>query len=176
MITDSSILADMICGRAAINAECQMTCFRICDCLAHIIASSHWRSQGEVVCWRARDCNKEADFLANQAMNLRADLDWNNPDVHQISVDSINLCGWSDSGSRPKDSISSYAWILKGWHVEEQEWIVLSFGARFRNRAAQSSLEVECLAMDELIARAQHFISGTFPISNGNLTNTRMRS
>eukprot|EP00973_Karenia_brevis_P083722 11617123-Karenia_brevis.AAC.1 len=50
------------------------------------------------VVWRSRDWNKEADWLANWAMDHEQDFSYSNPmlDVAKIS----NLMGWSDGGSR----------------------------------------------------------------------------
>eukprot|EP00973_Karenia_brevis_P092738 12413908-Karenia_brevis.AAC.1 len=137
----------MVCGRAAISQDYENICHRICDTLAHIIICCHWGGQkptSDLLCWRRRDFNKEADFLANQAMNRRGDLEWSNPDLHALHQKSISICGWSDGGSRTEDSISSFAWILKAWHSDKQQWFTLSLGAKFLNRPA-SSLEVESL-------------------------------
>eukprot|EP00973_Karenia_brevis_P040845 5652064-Karenia_brevis.AAC.1 len=64
--------------------------------------------------WRRREYNKEADFLANWAMDNRTDFEYRGRwKMQDIADRNVNLMAWSDGGSREEEDISASAWILK---------------------------------------------------------------
>eukprot|EP00973_Karenia_brevis_P025939 3579498-Karenia_brevis.AAC.1 len=119
----------MVCGNADINEDYHHVCNSISDALAQIIVCGRWGTWSagdDPVIWRRRDHNKEADFLANQAMSSRADINWTNPDVGALRNSKTSICGWCDGGSRAKDGVSASAWLLKAWLLEQQKWTVVA--------------------------------------------------
>eukprot|EP00973_Karenia_brevis_P004875 671121-Karenia_brevis.AAC.1 len=71
-------------------------CNRISEIIAQVIVCNRWGTNsvnGTPAQWRKRAYNKEADFLANQAMNRRGDINWINPLLGQLTTTSFSICG-----------------------------------------------------------------------------------
>eukprot|EP00973_Karenia_brevis_P093756 12418916-Karenia_brevis.AAC.1 len=102
---------------------------------------------GNPVRWKKREFNKEADWLANHAMNTRRNLRFFNEKFMSGDLGTLsNVQGWSDGGIRFKERISAYAWLLKAWTDKGGPYL-LTAGAVFIPKAASSSGEVEAMGM-----------------------------
>eukprot|EP00973_Karenia_brevis_P029351 4047561-Karenia_brevis.AAC.1 len=91
----------------------------ILEIISEVMVTLNWGARkinDGPVRWKKRDFNKEADYLANYAMDTREDFRFWNHDVLSQGVSSIrNIQGWSDGGCRVDQNISSYGWIIKCW-------------------------------------------------------------
>ena len=91
--------------------------------------------------------NKEADFLANHAMNTKQDFLFVNSEFFSNKAENLrNLQGWSDGGCRVEEKISSYGWLIKGW-LDTRGPFILAAGAKFFDQTSVSSLEIEAKGM-----------------------------
>ena len=99
--------------------------------------------------WRKREFNKEADYLANYAMNTKCDLDFVSNTLLAKRSAITNLQGWSDGGCRVAEGISSYGWILKVWLGEDGPYIIAA-GARYFDHPSASSTCIEAEGALEL--------------------------
>ena len=122
--------------------------------------------------WRPRERNKEADFLANLAMDSRADFDFCSG-LNVAKQPNVRLMGWSDGGLRPESGCSSHAWILKAWFGNRGPFIVAAH-AKFFAYPARSSLEVEATGVQSLWRAILQVIQGQLPDKSFSSSETEL--
>jgi hypothetical protein len=146
-ITDNEALADIICGRGKPDCLYIDPINEILTIIADMFIGGKWGAKApadDPVTWKRREFNKEADYLANYAMDSREDFMFIG-DIQQIDWEKVHLIGWSDGGSRWEEGCSSSAWLLKV--LDEKGGIqVVAAAAEYYDKPAQSSLEVEVKA------------------------------
>ena len=99
MISDNDNLVNIVCGRAAPENEIKKLAATILDIIAQVTAEINWgprKFDGEPVQWRRREFNKEADHLANYAMNTKGNLDYVNQRLLAKLSNITYLQGWND--------------------------------------------------------------------------------
>ena len=74
--------------------------------IAWLIAMRNWTPRyltNDPVVWRSRELNKEADMLANYALDLQKSLFYARPYFfeHFVPIDELNIQTWSD-GALPR--------------------------------------------------------------------------
>ena len=143
-VADNETMVNIICGRANPDIEYRETTAEILDTIAKVMTEANWGPKsfyGDPIVWRKREFNKEADFLANYAMDNRKDFHYINEELINQRKSIINVQGWSDGGCGVEERISSFGWILKGWTCSGKFGIIAA-GARFFDRPSTSSLEI----------------------------------
>ena len=101
-------------------------------------------------------------------------------DMERVEWNTVHLVGWSDGGSRDEEGCSSSAWILKALG-EEGRVQVIAAGAKYYNKVADSSLEVECKVMRYLweaiahVEKDHHFVFVTGPHLIGDFSPPKRR-
>ena len=163
-VTDNQALTDVLCGGARPETENKATVHMISDLFSSLIVDLGWtprHATSDPVTWRKREFNKEADFLANYAMDRCSDFSY----VGSLGAEGFgetSLMGWSDGGLRSEDGIASYGWILKSFQAGRQPQIVAA-RAKFLSGGAASSMQVEAAGMFSLCSAACEFIKGIVP-------------
>ena len=102
IITDCEVLAEVLGGKAVPEVEYASTVGMVLDEISAVMVSSNWgpRNFNEApVRWRRRCFNKEADYLANLAMDSKHDFHYVNDLVYNRRYHNIsNIQGWCDGG------------------------------------------------------------------------------
>ena len=161
IVTDSQILAYILAGRAKHEEHTHGLTVDISTNMADTFLATNWGPRdatGDPVIWRRRDLNKEADYLANWAMDAEGDF-WYYSGIKYTADSDLRLLGWSDGGCRNEQNVSAHAWILKGQRDDSSIFIVAAC-AKYYPVKARSSLEVECLAMRSLWDFVRDFVAG----------------
>ena len=163
LVADSETMVNLLSGRADPGSDNSEALSQTLETIAKILIEGNWGPRNfdsDPVVWRRREYNKEADFLANYAMDTGRDFNWTNATfVGKGSASRItNLQGWSDGGSRPDEGVSSYGWILKGWCGSSGPYII-AVAAKFFDCAADSSLQVEISGMQSLTTSMWKFLN-----------------
>eukprot|EP00973_Karenia_brevis_P091781 12409097-Karenia_brevis.AAC.1 len=117
-ITDNETMVDILSGTAEPESTDRDTLSQILRDISDLIVGRNWgprESNGNPVKWRRRCFNKEADYLANQAMDARRGFSYCNQGLVDNLASVRNIQGWSDGGCRIHEGVSSYAWLLKAW-------------------------------------------------------------
>ncbi len=151
VITDNKVLADILGGRAKADPRYTEYTDAILDQVSRLFIDRGWGPRyknGDPIRWRERGMNKEADYLANWALDNRKKISYTNTKEIE-DKENLHLMGWSDGGSRDSENGSSSAWILKVCGADGT-WTIIAASATYYDRVAESSLEVECKAMLEL--------------------------
>eukprot|EP00973_Karenia_brevis_P044912 6219471-Karenia_brevis.AAC.1 len=109
------------------------------------------------VIWRRRDENKEADELANVAMDRQSSLYYVARKLEsKIKLENVALQAWSDGGHR-HCGCSAAAAVVKAWHKHWDRPMVLVAVAKYVTDAACDSTSAEVQAL-ELAAKLTHAI------------------
>lgn len=151
LIADSETLVNILSGRAEPDNANKSIVSEILRDISDIMVDRNWgprKITGDPVTWRSRGFNKEADYLANQAMDAKRGFRFTNEALMANSKSIKNIQGWSDGGCRVEEGVASYGWLLKAW-TNGPNPTILACGSTYLERAATSSLEVEALAMRE---------------------------
>jgi hypothetical protein len=150
-ITDNEALADILGGRAKPESNYEIITGNVLSSIAEVMVKGKRGPKGpteDPVKWVKREFNKESDYLANYVMDLKEDFHFTG-NMANINWDNGHLVGWSDGGSRREEDCSASAWILK--HIDGEGKVqVIGAAAKYVDKAASSSMEVECLAMCSL--------------------------
>ena len=143
-------MAEVLGGKAVPEVEHASTVGMVLEKIPAVMVSSNWgpRNFNEApVPWRRRCFNKDADHLANLAMDSKHDFHYVNDLVYNRGYHNIsNIQGWCDGGSRCTSNVSSHAWIIKAWFGNSGPYIVVA-GGMFLHNSATSSFSVEVQGM-----------------------------
>ena len=116
-ITDNEALAEVLGGKAVPDTEYSSTVGMVLHEISDVMVSCSWgpRNFNEApVRWRRRCFNKEADYLANLAMDAKSDVHYLNDLVHDKGYHNIsNIQGWCDGGSRASSNVGAMHGLLR---------------------------------------------------------------
>jgi len=112
------------------------------------------------VIWRERKHNKEADYLANYAMDYCQDFRYEGFRNTNVNMDELCVMGWSDGGFRYQ-GVAGGGWVVKAWQADELEPQILYAAASFYQDESVDSYMAETFAMNELIQSIKRLILHT---------------
>ena len=157
IVVDCEVLANLLNGTVASMSEEHQPVFRrMARALASLLGRE-WRPRtprADMVEWRPRKYNVQADRLANYAMNSACR--WESVDSDSLrdalrSGCNIRLC--SDGGLRYRDGSAGCAWVLYCVQRHGEAWIFSMLGhAGFHVSGATSAFVAEILALDAALA------------------------
>ncbi len=182
VVADNEALVNSLLGVAEVDTDHRQVVADILDIIAGTMVEHNWGPRsfdGEPIEWRKREYNQEADFLANYAMDTDSDFNYVNGQLLEGGVEKIcNIQGWCDGGSRRRQNKSAYGWLLKVW-LEDDGPFILAAGAKYYDRAATSSFEIEAQGMLAVWNALRTIVAGNMQqlelgiISNSNLSRKR---
>ena len=116
--------------------------------------------------WIRREFNKEADYLANLAMQRSDDQTY----VWKGFVDymefGFSIMGWSDGGFK-FSAESGGGWLIKAWIDGWVEPFIVAAVIRFYPGLEENSYSTEMNAMEELVKHMDVIIKGDCIIGAG---------
>ena len=114
-------------------------------------------STSDCVIWRKREHNKEADFLANIAMDQMQHATYIWEGCNARRNEPHMLMGWSDGGHRFKGK-SGGGWIIKAWFEEGPVPVVVAAGSEFYSDTDIDSYYAETLALTALMKKMDNLM------------------
>ena len=108
--------------------------------------------------WRPREPNREADALANLAMDIQQSCYYMAPQRTRRSIKrNVTLLAWSDGGHRGR-SCSSAAVVLKAWHKNYDEPLMLVAVAQYIVDECFDSVQAEIRALTLTASILRHLM------------------